>query len=237
MKDATIDSTQSPQPTQEAPKPVRGKLISEAATMRRLEKRLVALVALDPDFISAFLECAGGLYFVFHPLLKQMQQHARRHRNSPRAFLKSVPRLIEKRCQIDLQYRCNHAHFLAVTNRLGEKIQDSNPANSPRMKLSKDQQRQKSALADLFEVSLPPRIPSEADGKKILELLTALGKAGRGRKLDEDSKKVIRLYENGMRGYGTLAKTAWPDLWEHAETSDDKRLLKDRARQIVRRSL
>jgi hypothetical protein len=216
-----------------------GRLASDAALKRRQERLFgPALFAADSTWNT--IGYTTGFCSAMYPLRKQIQRRALRHRASPAAFSESIERLIQKQRKVDPVYERNFQIWMVFCNRLQTYLQEPRGA-SPTRKLSKDQKRQHARMIDLVELLVPlgPSLPSEQQGKKLIEILTSLGKAGRGRKIDPDSEKIIELYDSGKHGYGSLAKAAWPELWQRAEAndkkSDNKRLLKDRARQIIRR--
>lgn len=217
---------------------VKPKLMSDAAVDRQLKKLFIRL--LGSDVFWDWIDFAGGLFFISWPIHSKVRKNARRYRNKPDVFFESLRRLVGKKCVTDPQYGRNwqeFQHFCAA--HFGE----SSAASPKNPKLKKYQRRKKAEMLELLEIAFLSlgRTPSDVQGQKITTLLNELPKVGSGRtiKPDSGSARIIRAYENGVRGNAALAKFGWPDEWAKAKTTeeknDKKRLLKDRTREVIRR--
>lgn len=205
---------------------------SDAAFQKKTDQMQLGLW-LDPIFWDA-LESHAGLYYLFFPLRTQILRRLQRYRQNPRAAWESVGRLMQEQCRRDPQYRSNVAHFFAVSRRISERLQEPGPRSTPR--LTKYQRKQLEPMLGFLSHFFPlgNRMLSAEAGQKAVETLYRLSKTGPGRKLESDSRKIVTLYQNGMRGWGRMAREVWPERWQQAG-QDERQQMKDRVRQVIRR--
>lgn len=216
--------------TQVVPTPRKPKQLSEAARRRRIERKFgPALFAEDLTWLN--MAAAAGMYFVFAPLRKQIQQRARKYRRSPHEFQVSVDRLIKKRCNTDLRYRQQYEHLRVLLNRIARQLGESDAHEE--LVLSKHQRQRIGSLLDLMmDIKWSGLIKSGDWTQELFKALAALGKPGKD--FSSESRQYIEIFKSGTIGYSEIVrKVKGVAAWEQADRATREEWRQDAAKAIT----
>ena len=173
----------------------------------------------------------GGLFFTLAPLQKEIEKRARRYRNKPNKFARSVEILIRRRQKANPDYNSNVLRFEYHSQKCAELGTDAANSN-----FTRSDRRRKADFLEAVGFLLPPQgqLPKTIDGGRLMKLMARLGtRTGRppeDQLLLERATQVYCSYPHrgrkNKKGYRTAARKALEDLGRSTSQKEIIRLAK-----------